>query len=291
MSMLKVGEPDKDGEREYTFSVLVNRQPVVYQVRARHEHDASDRLSRYVEGDAAALQELGAGEAGATLVLMGAVAAGAYVIYKHLKRKPKAPIARPGQMKARPLVNNGTEVAPADASDTSDTDGTPEDTNFTMQAARSSSSPFTVTAATARSGAASRSNSTFARRSFTRSTARSGAVSDAPVSSWRPLAYHGAQGKLAGDDPTKALKIVVFSDLPADQFLTLPRSSSYDAARGILRDAIAVMTFPLAAADTVRSPGAVEVIIGGTPTREFDVTAATADEALSSVRGLLAPYL
>ena len=37
--------------------------------------------------------------------------------------------------------------------------------------------------------------------------------------------------------------------------------------------------------------GAVEVMIGGTPTREFDVAAATADEALSSVRGLLAPYL
>ncbi len=289
MSMLKVGEPDKDGEREYTFSVLVNRQPVVYQVRARHEHDASDRLSRYVEGDAAALQELGAGEAGATLVLMGAVAAGAYVIYKHLKRKPKSPVARPGQMKARPLVNNGAEVAPADTSDTGDTDGSPEDTNFTVQAVRSS--PFTVTPATARTAAAPRSNSTFARRSFTRSAVRSGAPSDAMVSSWRPLAYHGAQGKLAGDDPTKALKIVVFSDLPADQFLTLPRSSSYDAARGTLRDAIAVLAFPLAAADTVRSPGAVEVMIGGTPTREFDVTAATADEALSSVRGLLAPYL
>lgn len=294
MSMLKVGEPDKDGEREYTFSVLVNRQPVVYQVRARHEHDASDRLSRYVEGDAASLQELGAGETGATLVLLGAVAAGAYVIYKHLKVK-KAPIMRPGQVKARPLVNNGAEVAATDTGDAGDTDGSP-DAGFTAQAARSNQSPFSVTATAARSSpTAARSGSTFARRSFSRGAVRgnvaSGEIVDAQVTSWRPLVYHGATGKLAGDDPTKALKIVVFSDLPADQFLTLARSSSFDAARGTLRDAIAVLAFPAAAAATVRSPGAVEVMIGGTPTREFDVTAATADEALSSVRSLLAPYL
>lgn len=282
MQMLKVGEPDKEGEREYTFQVLVNRQPVIYQVRARHEHDASDRLSRYVEGDAAVLQELGAGETGATIVLLGAVAAGAYVVYKHLKSAKSKP--KPGQgakVKApRGLINNGTEVAAAD----DDTDGAPDD-GVTMQTARSSKSPFTVTASAARSGMAPRS---FSRRS---AQVAAGEIVDTPVTNWRPLAYHGAQGQIAGGDPTKSLRIVVFSDGSADQFLTLARPSSYDAARGQLRDAITVLAFPAAAADSVRSPDSVEVMIGGSPTRDFDVTAATPEQALSSVRTLIARYL
>jgi hypothetical protein len=294
--MLKVGEPDKEGEREYTFSVYVNRTPVIYQVRARHEHDASDRLSRYVEGDAASLQELGAGETGATIVLLGAVAAGAYLVYKHFRLKPKSPSAKQaGKGKIRPpLVNNGTEVAPAESeTETSDADGAP-DGGFTVQAARPAKAPFTVTATAARSNATA--GRTFARRgTFVRGargvTATSGEIVDVPVTAWRPLSYHGAEGRLAGDDPTKSLKIVVFSDLPADPFLSLVRSSSYDAARARLLDAITVLAFPAAAAATVRSPGAVEVWIGASPTREFDVTAATADEAVSSVRSLLARYL
>ena len=288
MKMVSVGEPDKNGEREFTFQVLVNKSPVLYQVRATHENDAANNLSRFVEGDAARMQELGAGDTGATIVLLGAVAAVSYLVVRHLKTARKPAASTPPTRKARP--NNGIEVSRADfadSDDSGDADGAPDDAGFSVTSARSSS-PFTP-----RSFNQTRGGATGARGSAlgSRGATASGEIIDAAVTSWRPLTYHGAQGKLAGDATTQALRIVVFSDLPPDPFLALARPSSYDGARGTLQDAIAVLAFPIAAADSVRSPGAVEVMIGGNPSREFDITAASADEALSSVRTLLARHL
>lgn len=97
-------------------------------------------------------------------------------------------------------------------------------------------------------------------------------------------------GKIAGGDPTAAIRIVVYSDSPVDALLPLVRQSSYDPVASKLRDPIVVMWFPSSAAE-MRAADAMEVMIGESKfDRQFDVQTATAEQALIAVQELLAPF-
>lgn len=267
MQMLKVGEPDKEGQREYLFSVMVNREPTMYQVRARHEADAQQRLRNYVDADTAALQELGgAAGAGTVLLLVGAAGAAMWAVRNYIMAK-RAPAAAPSGQKKRPVVLNGAEVERN--ADNGEADGS----------ARSF-----ATASAAPTDA-------FGRSSSERLAAAERSAGVRPLI--RPIIYNGMKGSMAGAkdaDPAKSIRIVVFSDTAPEPFLTLVRPASFDSATGTMRDAIVVMSFPASAVET-RTQDAVEVFIGGKPPREVDVHEETAEAALASIRKLLGGYI
>lgn len=278
VQMLKVGEPDKDGQREYLFTVYINREPTMYQVRARHEQDAQQRLRSYVEADAAGLQELGGvAGAGTVLLVVGAVGAAIWAVRQHVANKKSAPLTPQAK---RPAVINGAEVSAV--VDDGEADGAPADSSS------SSSRSFAMSGSIDSSASSSAERMAAAERAAVRE-----ATSAAPIITKRPILYNGIQGTLAGtrdSDPSRSIRIVVFSDRTIDPLLSLARPSSYDAATGRLRDAIVLLSFPASAA-TMQSQNALEVFIGDSSPRKVDVQEASAEAALASIRNLLGGYL
>lgn len=323
---LQAGEPDSDGLRSYTFQVPVNSELIMYQVRARTEQDAQDKLRGYVESDSENLQQLGAAGAAVSFVVIGAIVYGVYLVAREIAKlipSPKTPAP-----KRNPKLGDllgGIKAATGKAT------GKP-----TMSAARpaaraASARPASATASSRSAAAMPRSAATSAaprpaasagtpkpplrsvvpRRAPVVNGDTDGAPDDDDVRvaapgaaqaspargpgalrnpSWRAIQYKGVDGKIAGGDPTAAIRIVVYSDAPVDALLPLVRQSSYDPATSKLRDPIVVMAFPAAAAE-MRASDAMEVMIGESKLeRPFDVKAATVEEALTSIRVLLAPF-
>lgn len=110
---------------------------------------------------------------------------------------------------------------------------------------------------------------------------------------WRRLRYNGQLGLIAGEDPTLAMRVIVYSDTNVDRFLALVRPSYYDMQLGELRDAIVVMSFPAASAGRVRANGALEVFLGeNAPSgRIFDVVAANPETAIAEIQDILSSSL
>lgn len=287
-----IGDADAAGNREFTFKVQVNRQPLLYQVTAHSEDEAKDRLRTYVEGDAMAVQQqLGAVGGVASIVIVGAVAYGVYLIAQHVKRL--IPHKRPktiGSVKAAPAAKTGAARAGAFRSGTSGAtrSGAGVRTAATSSAPRAASSP---------------------RAATTRRTVVNGGTDGAPEdeaqsarpfarksATWRPIQYNGFQGQLgavAGVDPTKAIQVMVFSDTPVEPLLSLARAGSYDSATSRLSSAIVVMSFPAAVGSQMRpTPDALEIMIGDeAQSRAFDLRAPTVEAALDAVKAKLAEHL
>lgn len=293
---LKVGEPDKEGQREYLFTVSVNHQPTVYQVRARHEADAQQKLRSYVEADAAQLQELGgAAGAGTLLLVVGAVGAAWWAVKQHIeKKKAAAPVAPAASSKGKRAVINGAEVSAA--VDDDEADGSPASSSVNAPFARSFSRSGSIETTASADRTSSERLAAAERAANERAAAERGAAERVAETGQgvraslqiRPIVYQGVTGTLAGSaDPMSAIRVVVFSDDPIDPLLSLVRPGSFDTSSGVLRDGIVVMSFPAAAAK-MKASNALEVVVGASSPRNVDVQEATAEAALASVQRLLA---
>jgi len=301
---LKIGDPDKAGNREYTFMVTVDRRPVVYQVTARSTDEAQERLRGYVQADAVAVQELGAGGGIATLIVIGTITYGVYVIAKHIKRLIPAHSAKRPSLGGEGISGSGDGVKPKAAAAGR---GYKPPTNTRARAQAKAAPARAANPAQARAANPAQARAANpARRAPIVNGATDGAPDDdeAAVSpratpfrraspTWRPVNYNGAQGQLAGGDPTTSLRVLVFSDAPVDPFLSLVRPSSYDSARSRFSDAIVVMSFPAADGSKMRpAPDSLEVMVGdANAARGFDIIAPTVEQALEQVRTRLAAHL
>lgn len=284
MKCVKIGELEPDGQRKYYFRVDVNRQPVTYEIRASTQYEAEDKLRAFPVSET--MEELGVVGTGATvIVILGAFFYGlAYLARRATTGTGKGrPISRPTKPKKTPPKRAGRPVSAAPGGRGVVMNGSE------VKEAASSVVNGAVARTTAAVAAVSRAmGSPFAGRAGDRGNVTS-SMRAPTTGTWQPLTYHGERGQIVGDEPTKGLRVIVFSDSPVDQFKTLSRASTFEG--GTLRDPVTVLAFPAAAAAVVRGLGAVEVYVGSSPSRQFDVVADNVDQAIAGVRSVLAKHL